>query len=53
MDFCNDDTNLTLTLTLTLTDPHDACETVFGESGILCILAISVIRVSVIRADPV
>ena len=48
MDFCNDDTNLTLTLN----DPHDACETVFGESGILSILAISVIRVSVIRADP-
>ena len=50
MDFCNDDTNLTLTLTLT--DLHDACETVFGDSGILCILAVSGIRVSGIRADP-
>ena len=37
MDCCNDDTNLTLTLT----DPHDACETVFGKSGTLCILAVS------------
>ena len=52
MDFCNNDTNLTLALTLTLNDPHDACETVFGDSGILCILAVSGIRVSVIRADP-